>query len=177
MNDSTNTPQFDAAQVVEQLRQLKAKVKEIEDKHEEELKPWKEGIGKISNYLLGYLQQINTQSLKTAKGTINQVKSTSWRIEDSDAFKRHVIGAEDFDLIQWHVAKVVADTRFEADKSMPPGTVREVVIKLGVRAPAKPKPKAAPGPGELTDEQWAKIEAQVDKDLEAEDADEQENGK
>lgn len=173
MNDQTNTtPQFDASIAVEQLRQMKAKVKEIEDKHEEELKPWKEGIQKYSNYLLGYLQQINTQSLKTGKGTINQVKKTSWRIEDSDEFRRHVIGAQDFDLIQWHVSKTVADTRFEKDSSLPPGTVRDVVITLGVRAPAKPKPKAAPGPGELTDEQWAKIEAQVDKELD----ENQENG-
>jgi hypothetical protein len=172
VNDTSNTPQFDASLAVEQLRILKAKKKEIEDKHEEELKPWKEGIAKISNYLLGYLQSINTQSLKTGKGTINQIHKTSWRIIDNEEFSKHVINAQDFELIQWHVSKIVADARWEADKTEPPGTKREAYIDLGVRAPAKPRAKPAPGPGELSDEEWAKIEAQVDKEL-----DEEENGK
>jgi hypothetical protein len=64
MNDQTNPPKFDAALAVEQLHQLKASKKAIEEKHRR-TKPWKEGIEK-SNYCLGS-STMNTRALRPAK--------------------------------------------------------------------------------------------------------------
>lgn len=147
--------------VVSQIRQIEAKIKEIEDRHKAELAPFNEFAEKARTKLLGYLNDNNQLNAKTKAGTAYKYERVSYRVDDIDEFKRHVIGSEDWDAINWSVNKTHSDAVMEKDKLLLPGVTRSVVVILGVTAPPKPRVKKAAiqvQDTELTQDDWAEIE-------------------
>lgn len=132
---------MDVGKRIGELRQLRAKMKEISDRHKEELAPYVEAEALYEGKLLDYLNQSNQQNAKTLNGTAYKYEKISYRVEDPDAFKRHVIGAEDWEAINWAVNKSRADDEFAKTKQLLPGTTRTVLVTLGVLAPPKPRTK------------------------------------
>lgn len=174
VNDQSNTQPkpFDVAKRVKFIREIEAKLKEMKKEFTEKCKPYQEASETLRNEILDFLNSTGQENSRTEYGTPYKYKDVSWRITDLSAFQRHVIGTEDWDLLAWHASKTVCDAQFESTKQEPPGTKREVTIKLGVKPPVKKRVKPARTEQTLTDEEWDKLELEVDKELEQDNSQE-----
>jgi hypothetical protein len=170
---------MDVATRVGNYKLLEAKIKEITDAHKAALKPYNDLLAQIEASIIKFLQDNKQQNAKTAKGTAYLSSRVSYRQEDPEQFKRHVIGTEQWDIVDWKANKTAMDAAWNEALSqagydptkfidpLPPGIVRSEEITLGVLSPSKPRIKAPKkANGGLSDEEWAKIEAEADKELE-----------
>jgi hypothetical protein len=152
---------------VGKVQQLKLKIKEIEDRHKAELKPYEDLKLKIENRILEFLNTTNQQNAKTKLGTAYKHEEISYRIDDPDQFKRHVIGSEAWDVINWSVNKTAAKDLFERTKQLYPGTTRSVFVSVHVLAPPKARSKRVVQEEELSPEEWAEIENSLEQEQKA----------
>lgn len=128
-------------QVVGQIKTIETKIKTIEERHKAELAPFVEFMEKAKNTILNFLNQTGQQNAKTKLGTAYKKELISYRIEDRDAFMRHVIGAADWEALNWSVNKSRADDEFSKSQQLLPGVTRSVIVGLGVLAPPKKRVK------------------------------------
>jgi hypothetical protein len=166
---------FDAAAVTLQIRKIRQKIKEIETKHEEELKPFREFEAKRMGEMIAFLQATHQDSAKNVNGTPYLTVKVTYSVQDLQEFRRHVIGTESWDLLTWGCAKTAADTFIEMGATIdtagkkhlgppPPGVKRTAMITLGVLAPTKPKtatvasPPPQPGTDEYEDARQQEVE-------------------
>lgn len=120
---------------IAQYRQLRDMI-EAEDKaHEEKMKPKRAVLETLSGILLSMLNQSGQQSANTAAGTAYITEKVSATIADAAAFKRHVIGAEAWDLIDWRANKIAVKEFVAEVKDAPPGINYSVMRTVGVRKP------------------------------------------
>jgi hypothetical protein len=153
---------MDVGTRISQIRQVEAKIKEIETRHKEELKPYEALAEQMRNKVLAFLNETNQQNAKTKEGTAYKYERISYRVEDPDQFKRHIIGAEEWDAINWSVSKTAADDLFTRTKQLYPGVTRSVMVTLGVLAPPKPKAKREKQETGLTEEELAELDTALD---------------
>ena len=170
---------MDVAQRIGNYKLLEAKIKEMTDTFKDTLKPYNELLAQMENSLIKYLQDNKQLNAKTVKGTAYLSSRVSYRQDDPDSFKRHVIGTEQWDIVDWKANKTAMDamwnealTKAGGDPNkfidpIPPGVVRSEEVTLGVLSPSKPRVKTIkPRPnGGLTDEEWATIEREADQEL------------
>lgn len=136
---------FDAAQRTLMLRKLRAKMKEIKERHEAELADFKNLENKLVGEMIAFLQATKQQSAKNVNGTPYLLLKVTYSVQDQEAYKRHVIGSEAWELITWGCAKEAADAFVEANGAPPPGVKRSALVTLGVLGPPKPKTKVIEG--------------------------------
>ena len=55
------------------------------------------------------------------------------KIEDVAAFQRHVIGAADYDALDWRANKTAVRERLDKDEAIPPGLVWSKFATVGIR--------------------------------------------
>jgi hypothetical protein len=128
----------------ERIRQVRAIEKYIEDKVTEletSLKKHYEFVELGRAEILQFLNQTNQKSSNTEWGGCHWKPKITYRVEDKDAFRRHVIGAEAWELITWASAPVNCEAFTEEHKMPPPGLVRNAVNILYITPPVKPKAK------------------------------------
>lgn len=77
---------------------LRDKVREIKEKHKQELAPFGEALDKLEVYLLDYLNSAGATSVRTSAGTITKSHRDSASIADMEAFWTFVVTQGDFDL-------------------------------------------------------------------------------
>lgn len=128
-----------------QLRSLEAKIKSVEDVVKVKLQPYKDAREKLRALLLEMLNQSGQDSAKTTAGTVYKTKKQSASLDDPDAFKRHVIGTESWDMLDWKANLTAALDFAEVNQGqLPPGVKLNSLVIIGVRAPVptrKRKPK------------------------------------
>jgi hypothetical protein len=132
---------FDLA---ERIKQVRAVEKYIEDKEEElatSLEKHIEFVKLGRAEILQFLNQTNQKSSNTEFGGCHWKPKITYRVEDKDAFRRHVIGAEAWELITWASAPLNCEAFTEEHKMPPPGLVRNAVNILYITPPVKPKGK------------------------------------
>lgn len=123
-----------------QYRQLEGKIKEMEDAHKATMLPYNDARIKLRALLLQMLQDTGQESAKTAAGTVYKIVKVSASLDDREEFKRHVIGAEMWDLIDWRANKTaVMDYSAMNGGALPPGVKVTQILEIGVRAPASPR--------------------------------------
>lgn len=120
-----------------QYLQVRAKIAEIEARHKEELARYKTALGALEGELLKALKESGTDQIKVrGVGTAFTVTKQSASIGDKDAFRRHVIGAQAWDLLDWK-ANVNACAAFLNDPAnagyAPPGVNFTTRVGLNVR--------------------------------------------
>ena len=93
---------------------LRNRIKEEDKLHEEKMKPHRELLVKFNNELLQALLTTKQDSAKTELGTAYKKTRKSATIADAAAFRRHVIGTQDFDLVDWR-ANALAVNAFITD--------------------------------------------------------------
>lgn len=122
---------------VAQYRQLRDVIREKEKALEEELAPMKKVLEQLGNVLLQMLNKSGQEAARTKAGTAYITEKVSATIEDADAFRRHVIGGEAWDLIDWRVNKTAAKDFVNENNQAPPGVNYSTIRVVGVRAPGK----------------------------------------
>ena len=116
----SNTDTFDLR--IAQYHRLEAKIDEIETEQKEKLRPYKEAREKLRALMLGMLNDSGQESAKTSAGTVYKTTRSSASLEDPEAFKRHVIGSENWDLLDWKANLTAAQDFASAnDGELPPG--------------------------------------------------------
>src|SRR3982751_774705 len=71
------------------------------EEHEAFLAGRKQQLEMLNQFLLKALKATGQDSAKTKAGTAYRKSFVSVTVADKEAFRRHVIGTEDWDLIDW----------------------------------------------------------------------------
>src|SRR5215210_2277437 len=129
MNAPLNTFEKRIGQYVK----LRDMIKEKEEAHKEELKPYREALDTLNNMLLGMLKETGQDSAKTVFGTAYRKVKRSATIADGDAFRRHVIGSEDWSLIDWRANVKAVEEFVKENHEAPPGVNYSTMFDVGVR--------------------------------------------
>lgn len=130
---------FNVAERIKQVRAVEAKIKAMEDEFDERVKPFEEFTNKARTEILQFLNETKQKSTNTEFGTAYWKPKITYRVEDKDAFRRHVLGAEAYELITWAAAPVACEEFMGEHQQPPPGLMRNSVNILYVTAPAKPR--------------------------------------
>jgi hypothetical protein len=132
---------FDLGERIKQVRAIEAYIEKKEEELAESLKQHNAFVEQGRAEILQFLNQTNQKSSNTEWGGCHWKPKITYRVEDKDAFRRHVIGAEAWELITWASAPSNCETFTEEHKMPPPGLVRNAVNILYITPPVKPKTK------------------------------------
>ena len=122
------------AMYVEKFIKLRDKVKEIEEGHKKQLEPYKTMLVTMNNMLLGHLNDTGADNISLkGVGTFYKSVKTTASLADADAFRRHVIGSEAWDLIDWRANSTAVKQFIDDHGQPPPGVNTSSVVTAGVR--------------------------------------------
>jgi len=131
---------------ITKARALKAKINTIKEKQKEELAPYNAALEKLENYLLDALNKTKQDNASTPAGGCHKIHRISVSLENPEEFKRHVIGAEAWDLLDWKANVTAVDDYLLANAHLPPGVKRSEMLDIGLTAPRKKKPRGSATP-------------------------------
>jgi hypothetical protein len=126
----------DIADLAAKFVRLRDKVKEIEKKHEEELKPFREARQQLEGIFATALDAANVQSMKTTGGTISATIRNSATVEDMDAFRSFVVNMGEWDLADLRANAPAVKSWSEENKQLPPGLKFTQMRAISVRRPS-----------------------------------------
>lgn len=118
---------------VTQFIQLRDKIKEIEKRHEEELKPYKEGKDALEAYIMQWLQALKLEHAATEAGTAYLFTRVSATVKDMSEFWAYVQTNGLFDLIDKRANKTAVTEFVKQNGQPPPGVNYTTMLDLGVR--------------------------------------------
>ena len=149
---------------VGQARALAAKIKEVEEKHEKELEPFKAAKKMLDDIILAALNASGLQNISGPAGGCHKKERVTFSLENPDEFKRHVIGTESWDLLDWKANATAATDYITEHQALPPGVKRSVFLTVGYTVPTKkatrtPVAKQLAAPAK---DKWAAAEAMAD---------------
>lgn len=87
----------------------------------------------IEAMLLDTLNSLGVDSIASKIGTAYKKLTTSVTVGDAREFRRHVIGAEDWDLLNWSASKTAVNELVEKGHPVPPGINRSAFFTIGIR--------------------------------------------
>ena len=87
----------------------------------------------LEKALLNVLNSLGVDSIKSQRGTVYKKLTTSVTVGDAREFRRHVIGSEEWDLIDWRANKTAVNDLVEQGGELPPGINRSAFYSVGVR--------------------------------------------
>jgi hypothetical protein len=120
---------------VHKYEKIKTSIEAMKARHEEELKPLLELQQGLADQIKGFLLRIGTRFMKTKYGDPGIYTKLSFRVEDQDAFKTHVITHKAWDLLIWGVRRTAAESYSVVHNQYPPGVVVTKTSELRVTAP------------------------------------------
>lgn len=130
LDNPKNTFEHRVAQYVK-LRDIK---KAKEKAHKAEMERYDTALSLLNKTLLDMLRATKQDSANVRGiGTVYKTTKKSATIADKDAFKRHVIGAEDYDLLDWRCNVTAAEAFITENKTTPPGVNWSTLVEVGVR--------------------------------------------
>jgi hypothetical protein len=132
---------LNVAERIKQVREMEAKIKAEEVALEEKLKPLKDWAEKARTQILQYLNDTGQKSAATVNGTAYWKPKVTYRVQDKDEFRRHVIGTEQWELLTWAAAGVACEQFTQTNEGPPPGLFRNAVNILYINPPPKPRKK------------------------------------
>lgn len=128
--------EVDVAKRVAQFVTLRDKIKELEKKHEEELKPYREARVMLEGIFAEVLRTANVKSMKTEGGTITATERASATVDDMEAFRTHVVNMGDWDLADLRANAPAVRAWAEANQQLPPGVKFTTMQTISVRRPS-----------------------------------------
>jgi hypothetical protein len=135
----TQVKPFNLADAIREVRAIEGKMKVMVQAFEDKLKPYKEFAEGRRAEILAHLLSTGQKSANTEFGGAYWKEKVTYRVEDRDEFRRHVIGTEAWELLVWGAAGVAAEEFTNKHGEPPPGTVRNAVVLPYVTAPVKPR--------------------------------------
>lgn len=118
---------------VDQYIKLRDKIKEIEARHKEELKVYKETLEKLNAVILAHLTQMGGESIRTAAGTAYVTEKKSASLADPQAFMDYVISNEAWDLMDRKANSTAVADFIAEHNAPPPGVNFSTTYVVGVR--------------------------------------------
>lgn len=115
---------------------VRDKIKEISERHAEELKPLVELQNDLTAWFTEELDRVGAQSVKTGKGTVYQSTRYSASLQDPKAFMDYVVSNNAFDLLDRKANSTAVRDFVEQHKSEPPGCKLSAIRTVGVRRAA-----------------------------------------
>lgn len=123
---------IDFDSLVGKFVKLRDKIKEIEDKHKDELKPYKDMRERLEGMLLEHLNTVGADKVGTKHGTVSRSTKPSASIADMNAFWNWVVVTGNFDMV---------------DKKANAPAVRDYINEQAELAKTDPSIVPAPPPG------------------------------
>ncbi len=127
------TQPIDVDKRVGQYVALRTKIKELDDKHKEDMKPFKDMLEQLGNMLLGHLNTVNAESIRTGAGTFFKTTKKTASLEDPEAFMRFVIANNAFDMIDRKANVTAVDDYIKEHNALPPGVKFTERVEVNVR--------------------------------------------
>ena len=132
---------FDLAERIRQVRAIEDMIDAKQAALNAELEKANAFVERGRAEILQFLNQTKQKSANTQYGGCHWKPKITYRVEDKDAFRRHVIGSEAWELITWASAPVNCELFTDEHKQPPPGLIRNAVNILYITPPTKPKAK------------------------------------
>jgi hypothetical protein len=133
--------QFNLAERIRQVRAVEDMIDAKQAALNAELEKHNAFVERGRAEILQFLNQTNQKSANTQYGGCHWKPKITYRVEDKDAFRRHVIGSEAWELITWASAPVNCELFTDEHKQPPPGLIRNAVNILYITPPTKPRVK------------------------------------
>jgi hypothetical protein len=122
------------ADLVEEYIRLRDEKKRAEDTYKVWLdEHYNTRMNEIELTLLDTLNQLGSDSIASPAGTAYKKLSTSVTTADGREFRRHVIGGELWDLIEFRPSKTAINDLIEKGEPIPPGINRSAFYTIGIR--------------------------------------------
>ena len=122
------------AQLIEEYIVLRDAKKNADETYAEFVKVnYSTRMDELENILLDTLNKLGVDSLAGQSGTVYKKLSTSVTVADGREFRRHIIGAEDWDLLDWRANKTAINDRIDQGQELPPGVNRTTFYSVGIR--------------------------------------------
>jgi hypothetical protein len=131
------SPQVDFEKLIGMYVMLRDWLDAKKKAYEAEIAPRKEQLAKLNDVLLQALNATGQNTARTDAGTAYKKIWHSATVADKDIFMRHVIGTEDWDLIDWRANKTAVVDCVKENKEPPPGINYSSGYDVGVRRPGK----------------------------------------
>src|SRR5688572_32247290 len=84
-------PPNDISIRVEQYVKLRDKIRDMDDKHKETMRPYRELLEQLNSMLLQHLQWIGASSASTTAGTVYRTEKKTATLQDAGAFRSYVV--------------------------------------------------------------------------------------
>jgi hypothetical protein len=123
-----NVPSPTPAELVESYITMRNEKKRIEDEFKQG-----EPMQKLEAQCLQLLNSMGVDSISGQSGTVYRKVNTSVTIADPSAFRRHVIGLEAWNLIDWRANKTAVNDLIDNGEPLPPGLNRTTFFDVGFR--------------------------------------------
>ena len=126
-----------------------------EKEFKEKMKPLVEFAEDMRNQLLKFMNETGQRNAKTNLGTAYIADKESFRIEDQTEFKRHVIGTQSWEMIDWRANRTAMKEFEKTEQALPPGVTKTVIREVRVLAPERKRTstlKVVGGSDETVDE-------------------------
>jgi hypothetical protein len=122
------------AKLIEEYIALRDAKKHADETYAEFIKVnYADRMDELERVLLDTLNKLGVDSLAGQSGTVYKKLSTSVTVADAREFRRHVIGDEDWDVIDWRANKTAINDRVENGEALPPGVNRTTFFSVGIR--------------------------------------------
>lgn len=118
---------------VEQFIKLRDLIKEREKIQKEELKPLKDTLEQLSEYLLAHLNQLGADNLSSPSGTVYRTERKSASLADAEAFMQYVIENSAWDLLVRKANETAVEDYIKEHQAPPPGVNFNRQFTVGVR--------------------------------------------
>jgi len=137
MNDDSASPQVNFEMLISVFIQLRDWIDAKKVAYEAEIAPRQKQLKVLNELLLKKLNATGQNTARTDAGTAYKKIWHSATVADKELFMRHVIGAEDWDLIDWRANKTAVVNCVKENKEPPPGINYSTGYDVGVRRPGK----------------------------------------
>lgn len=118
---------------IDQYVKLRDLIKEQDDAHKKKMEPYRTALEQLNSVLLNHLNNIGGDSVKTGSGTVYKTVKRSASLEDADAFMRHVIGGEHWELLERKANVTAVQAFVDENGVLPPGVKWTSTQVVGVR--------------------------------------------
>lgn len=115
---------------------VRDKIREISERHTEELKPLTDLQNDLTAWFTQELDNVGAKSVRTAQGTVYQSTRYSASLSDPKAFMDYVITNKSWDLLDRKANSTAVRDFIEQHKSEPPGVRLSALRTVGVRRAA-----------------------------------------
>jgi hypothetical protein len=132
---------FDLGERIKQVREIEDYIDKEQAALDQKLELHHKFVEAGRAEILQFLNQTNQKSANTEFGGCHWKPKITYRVEDKDTFRRHVIGSEAWELITWASAPSNCEAFTEEHKMPPPGLLRSAVNILYITPPTKPRGK------------------------------------